>query len=120
MATAWWMLSAFVIALAGTWLARAYAVRHALLDHPGERRSHAAPTPRGGGIAIVLAMLPLLAWLCWREPSQGVAWGAIGTGLLLVAGIGWIDDHRPLGPVPRLLVHAVAAARVEVSTGLYL
>ncbi|MGN6112212.1 MAG: hypothetical protein ACTHOC_04265, partial [Luteimonas sp.] len=31
-------------------------------------------------------------------------------GWLLVAGIGWLDDHRPLSPAPRLAVHAVAAA----------
>ena len=71
-----WLLLAFAMALAGTWLARAYAVRHALLDLPdaaGEgapRRSHALPTPRGGGIAIVLAVLPVLAWLAWMAPGQ--------------------------------------------------
>ncbi len=33
-----------------------------------------------------------------------------GLGLVLVAGIGWWDDHRPLPAVRRLLVHLVAAA----------
>src|SRR3546814_10952348 len=28
---------------------------------------------------------------------------------LLVAGLGWLDDHRPLSPWSRLAVHAVAA-----------
>ena len=32
------------------WHAR-YALRAALVDQPGERRAHATPTPRGGGIA---------------------------------------------------------------------
>jgi UDP-N-acetylmuramyl pentapeptide phosphotransferase/UDP-N-acetylglucosamine-1-phosphate transferase len=108
-ALAWWMALAFLIALAGTWMARGYALRNALLDLPGERRSHHAPTPRGGGIAIVAAMLPALAWLAWRDPAQAGTFIAIGCGLLLVAGIGWIDDHRPLAPGLRLAVHAVAA-----------
>ena len=108
---AWWQLpiAAFLVGVVGTWLARRYALRRGLLDHPGERRSHALPTPRGGGISIVIAMLVVLAWLGWREPGQGAILAAIAGGLALVAGIGWIDDHRPLSPGLRLLVHALAA-----------
>ena len=40
-------------AVAGT-LAR-YG-RRWLLDHPGQHRSHEVPTPRGGGLAIVIAL----------------------------------------------------------------
>src|SRR6266853_597404 len=35
--------------------------RRAVLDRPNERSSHAMPTPRGGGIAVVGAIL--LGWL---------------------------------------------------------
>jgi UDP-N-acetylmuramyl pentapeptide phosphotransferase/UDP-N-acetylglucosamine-1-phosphate transferase len=105
-----WLAWVFALAVAGTWLARSYALRKALLDLPGERRSHATPTPRGGGIAIVAAILPVLAWLAWRDPAYTPALAAIGGGLLLVAGIGWIDDHRSLSPGLRLAVHAIAAA----------
>ena len=69
-----WALLSLVVAVAGTWLARAYALRRDLVDHPGERRSHQQPTPRGGGIAIVLAVLPVLAWLAWMAPGQRNAW----------------------------------------------
>src|SRR5690606_10377116 len=96
------MLGVFAIALAGTWLARRYALRRGLLDEPGERRSHASATPRGGGISIVVAMFAVLAWLAWREPGQVAVPAAIGAGLALVAGIGWADDHRPLSPALRL------------------
>jgi UDP-N-acetylmuramyl pentapeptide phosphotransferase/UDP-N-acetylglucosamine-1-phosphate transferase len=106
----WWLALHFAIGLAGTWLARGYALRHALIDQPGERRSHDTPTPRGGGIAIVAAMLVALAWLALSDPARALLHAAIGTGLLLVAGIGWIDDHRPLSPWLRLGTHAVAAA----------
>src|SRR5690606_36449123 len=42
-------------------------------------------------------------------PRQAVALTAAGIGLLLVAGIGWLDDHRPLSPWSRLAVHALTA-----------
>jgi UDP-N-acetylmuramyl pentapeptide phosphotransferase/UDP-N-acetylglucosamine-1-phosphate transferase len=106
----WWFALHFAIGLAGTWLARGYAVRHALIDQPGERRSHDTPTPRGGGIAIVAALLVALAWLALSDPAGPLLYAAIGAGLLLVAGVGWFDDHRPQSPWLRLATHAVAAA----------
>ena len=97
----------FGIAVAGTWLARRYAIARRLIDQPGARRSHSTATPRGGGIAIVAAMLVALA-LAGDPP--GPLSLAIALGLLLVAAVGWVDDHRPLSPWSRLAVHAVAAA----------
>ncbi|MCJ0824744.1 glycosyltransferase family 4 protein [Luteimonas sp. 50] len=105
-----WLALHFAIGLAGTWLARGYAMRHALIDQPGERRSHDTPTPRGGGIAIVASLLLALAWLALSDAGPAPLHVAIGIGLVLVAGIGWIDDHRPLSPWLRLATHAVAAA----------
>lgn len=110
MALAAWAALCFLVALAGTWLARRYALRNSLLDHPGERRSHAVATPRGGGIAIVVAVLPMLVALWMRDAQSRVLFAPIGAGLLLVAGIGWYDDHRPLPATLRLAVHAAAAA----------
>jgi UDP-N-acetylmuramyl pentapeptide phosphotransferase/UDP-N-acetylglucosamine-1-phosphate transferase len=100
----------FAIALLGTWLARRYALRRQLVDLPGERRSHRIPTPRGGGIAIVLALLCAIAWLIVQQPQHGRFLGAFATGCILVAGVGWFDDHRPLSPWWRLLVQALASA----------
>src|SRR3546814_17971989 len=34
--------------------------------------------------------------------------------LLRVAGIGWLDDHRPLTPWSRLAVHAVASCLLGI------
>ncbi|HEY9541162.1 MAG TPA: hypothetical protein VIR05_05950 [Luteimonas sp.] len=101
-----------VVSLAGTLAARGYALRRDLLDHPGERRSHVVPTPRGGGIGIVLAMLVAMGLLAYGDGSQVLAMAA--AGLLLVAGIGWLDDHRPLTPWSRLAVHAVASCLLGI------
>jgi UDP-N-acetylmuramyl pentapeptide phosphotransferase/UDP-N-acetylglucosamine-1-phosphate transferase len=105
-----WLLLHVCIGLAGTWLARRYALRRNLVDQPGERRSHAVPTPRGGGIAIVAALLVACAWI-GLLPGPAPAWLAwFALGLVLVAGVGSWDDHRPLSPWLRLGVHAAAAA----------
>src|SRR5687767_6428351 len=106
----YWLALHFIIGLAGTWLARRYAIRQELIDHPGERRSHNAPTPRGGGIAIVIALLVAACVLGWRNPQQIILIAGFVIGLLLVAGVGMVDDHKPLSPWLRLGVQALAAA----------
>lgn len=101
-------IGAAAVSAVGTQLGLAYARRNGMLDLPGERRSHAQPTPRGGGLGIVVACLVLLLLVAATTP-QPLPWVLIAAGLLLVAGIGWWDDHRPIPAWPRLLAHAVAA-----------
>src|SRR5258708_1040367 len=71
--------------------------RAAVLDHPNERSSHEAPTPRGGGIALLVAIL--VAWLAL------IGAGAAAPLLLVVlfsaallAAVSWVDDLRGLSP----------------------
>lgn len=110
-----WCIAHLAIGAIGTWLARRYALRRKLIDQPGARRSHIVPTPRGGGIAI--AASALLAWAgifsAQAIPAHVIA--CIVAGLLLIAGIGWIDDHRPLSPWSRLAVQALAAGLVAMA-----
>lgn len=113
-----WLLLHFLLAAAATLAARGYALRRRLLDQPGERRSHTVATPRGGGVAIVLSVLLAALWLAMLAAGKDrVLFGAFAVGLVLVAGIGWWDDHRPLSPWFRLAVQAVAAS--VLAWGLY-
>ncbi|WP_206858847.1 lipopolysaccharide biosynthesis protein [Lysobacter changpingensis] len=112
-----WLAVHFCIGVAGTWLARRYALRQSLIDQPGERRSHSVATPRGGGIAIVIALLVAAVALGLRQPAQAPLMLAFGVGLLMVAGIGWVDDHRPLSPWLRLGVHVVASGLFALVVG---
>lgn len=89
---------------------RRYALRTALLDHPGARSSHTEPTPRGGGVAIVgcyLAALLLLSLVGWVASSLAVAIGGAGA---LVALVGFVDDRRHVAIKWRLLTHLLAVA----------
>jgi UDP-N-acetylmuramyl pentapeptide phosphotransferase/UDP-N-acetylglucosamine-1-phosphate transferase len=99
-----WLFAALLITLLLVRGAIVYAHRRGMLDQPGQRRSHSMPTPRGGGIGVVVAMLICLPGALWSLPA---AWPvsviASATGaLLLVAVAGWWDDHRPLPVLPRL------------------
>ena len=110
-----WCLAHFAVGALGTWAARRYAMRRNLVDLPGERRSHAVATPRGGGIAIVASALIAFGWLVVFQLLPARTAALLATGLVLVAAIGWLDDHRPLSPWPRLAVHAGAAALVGIA-----
>ncbi len=108
---------AFVVATALTGWFRRYALRGGLLDVPNERSSHETPTPRGGGVAIVLATLctlPLLALLHvidWRAAQGLIAAGS------LAAGIGYADDRAQVPLLFRLIFQFAAAAMVLLFIG---
>ena len=102
-----------------TGVVRRYSLQRAVLDIPNERSFHSVPTPRGGGLAIVIALLfslGLAGWVGWLSSEMLLA---MVPGGILVAVIGWIDDHRPVSAAQRLLAHFAAAAwAVFVAGGL--
>lgn len=92
---------------------RQYAIRRRMVDVPNARSSHRVSTPRGGGGAIVVATTVTLAWWWWVSGS--VMFSGVLTGGLVVAGIGFLDDHRPLPPSIRLVGHSLAAVLAVAS-----
>ncbi|MGQ0659185.1 MAG: MraY family glycosyltransferase [Chromatiales bacterium] len=93
-----------------TWLVRRYALRRSVLDIPNERSSHVTATPRGGGLAIVLSVLGVAAWLRSRGLIEVPLAQALLVGGSAVALVGWLDDHRPLGVALRATVQLATAA----------
>lgn len=89
---------------------RYYAVSRRLLDIPNKRSSHDQPTPRGGGLAIVVVYLAALVVIRGSGLLAGNEFAAIFGGGLLVAGIGFWDDHVHVSPHVRFLAHLVAAS----------
>ena len=99
----------FVVTCGLTGAVRRYALRRGILDVPNARRSHTLPTPRGGGLAVVVVFLTSIIFSALRGIiSKELAWAICGGGLL-VAGIGWLDDRRGLPPLPRAVVQGLAA-----------
>jgi Fuc2NAc and GlcNAc transferase len=97
-----------LFACAATRAVRGYALR-SLLDLPNARSSHRVPTPRGGGLGIVVAFSAAVAVLCWqgRVPFEFLM--AL-LGALPMAGIGFLDDHGHVPARWRFLVHVGCAA----------
>ena len=93
---------AALISFVLTGIVRKYALLK-LLDVPNERSSHQRPTPRGGGLAIVLAFV-LTSLLLTLLIDQGFhrLWAIFG--VLPLALVGLIDDHGHVSARWRLLV----------------
>ena len=103
------LLCSCVVAGLTGWL-RARALRAGLLDLPNARSSHSVPTPRGGGLAIVGAVVALLAGLAFARRLDPQLVVAILPPFVVVAWVGWADDRRGLSPLLRLVVHLAASA----------
>ena len=103
-------LGALLLAALLTAGVRALALKHQLLDVPNPRSSHAAPTPLGGGLAIVLVVCASLVFL---PLDGGVGFGpglVVALAGLAVAIIGFVDDRHGVPKWTRLVVHAVTIA----------
>jgi Fuc2NAc and GlcNAc transferase len=95
-----------------TGLIRRYALNNSLLDVPNARSSHITPTPRGGGLAIVIVFLLTLGGISLMGSptiNQTYIMGLVLSGAL-VSGIGFADDRQSIPARWRFMVHFGAAA----------
>lgn len=128
------VLPSLVIAGLATYFVRRWAATFGLIDQPGERKVHTAPTPRGGGLAIWLgvvgtfAIAQVLLLLADRVPAiaalvpefaqphlagiwsqSGKLWILLGAGTALML-LGLADDRGGLSWQLRLGVEVAVAA----------
>jgi UDP-N-acetylmuramyl pentapeptide phosphotransferase/UDP-N-acetylglucosamine-1-phosphate transferase len=91
-------------------------VRWRILDHPNERSSHVGPTPRGGGISILLVIAVASLWL-GRSHGGHITWMvplvALGVGLVSL-----VDDVRGLSARVRFGAHILGAIALLWGAGL--
>lgn len=80
---------------------RRFAHRRALFDAPNERSLHTLPTPRLGGVAIVLTTLAA-AVLGWRSGTPALRSLIAACGAIALVGLR--DDIRPLSARTRMLI----------------
>ena len=109
-------LTAFLLTLWTVPWVRRWALR-TMVDVPNERSSHEVPTPRGGGLPIMLiaGVVSLVA------TSLGSLRGGPTLGLVLfaVGGVGLMDDARGLGPGVRFAAQFAAAGALVLFASAY-
>lgn len=101
----WLCLAAFLFSCFFTHLIRRYALAKSLVDTPNHRSAHSIPTPRGGGLSVVLVFLASLLFIF----ELNLATIGLIVSCLLVAGVGFWDDHQHIPARWRLLVHLLSA-----------
>lgn len=113
--------AAYLVTILLTPLVRALARKVGAVDVPDERRTHQTPTPRGGGLALVLGFYAALfvafhvPWE-WSAGALNDTWHfhfMIASGVLVVVGL--IDDIRGLKPLLKLFGQMVAASLMFAS-----
>lgn len=81
-----------------------------ILDHPNERSLHDRPIPRGGGLAILIAIIACSALTIIFYSAHDLA--PIALAVLIVTIISFFDDHYSIPPLYRFLVHVAVAGIV--------
>lgn len=111
---------AAALALALVPLARRVALRHAVTDQPEQGRAHRVPTPRLGGVAVLVAVVGATL-IAFPRPQLVPVLGAA----VLIGLVGLADDLRSLPPSVKLLVESAAAiivfavgGRIELFGGI--
>jgi UDP-N-acetylmuramyl pentapeptide phosphotransferase/UDP-N-acetylglucosamine-1-phosphate transferase len=99
---------------------RRWAVER-MLDIPNARSSHTRPTPRGGGLGIVVGVL-IGAWILFISRILSMPFresAALSLGGGIVALVGWLDDIHRLPYRIRLVVQAISSAIILIAIGYF-
>ena len=73
-----------------------------VVDMPdGGRKLHAAPTPEVGGLAVVLGLLPSMAWQAYAGPLTPYLL-IVGAAVAGFTAVGYLDDRSHIRPLYRL------------------
>ncbi len=111
----------FIFALLASWSGVALFLRWSLsrnlLDVPNERSSHSIPTPRGGGLVIVIVTLLGYAAIAFAF-GYPFSWGYL-FGAIIIACVSWLDDLYSLPFWSRLIAHIAAAVLLVVDVGFW-
>jgi UDP-N-acetylmuramyl pentapeptide phosphotransferase/UDP-N-acetylglucosamine-1-phosphate transferase len=117
-----WMAVAMIVAFGATaLLVKQFCMPNSvfhLLDHPNDRSLHTQPTPRSGGVAIVIGIL--LAFPFWilavGSVPQFMIW--LSLAALLIAVLAFLDDRFSVTVGIRIIGHIIAAGLLVFGTGL--
>jgi Fuc2NAc and GlcNAc transferase len=103
----------FAVALLGSYGLTGWLLRHSFIrtvvDRPTARSSHSVPTPRGGGLSIVVVTTCGVLILAATGLVPLRLAGPLVIGGLGVAAVGFCDDIRSVSVGVRMLTHLGAA-----------
>ena len=85
---------------------RLYANKKSILDIPNERSSHTIPTPRGGGLAIILGFF--LALFIFKDEIDDRLFYSLFCVVPIVI-VSLIDDIKPISSLIRALTQSFSA-----------
>jgi Fuc2NAc and GlcNAc transferase len=106
----WWLIPALTgFSFFLTAALRRYALSRKMLDIPNGRSSHSIPTPRGGGVAIVLSYIVALVCMYAGGLIPATLFYALTGAGMLTAVVGFLDDHGHIAARWRLLAHFASA-----------
>lgn len=107
----------FLTTLFGTEIFRRWSLRKELFDVPNERSSHTVPTPRGGGLIIVIVCLT--AYTLWTLTISGNFQWSYLLGAFLIALVSWIDDLYTISSGWRFTIHTSCALLAVFTLGYF-
>lgn len=102
------VLAVFCVTLIFTGMFRDFASKKGLIDIPGDRTSHTAPTPRGGGVVFVAVTGAASAFL-YRYGYISSAEATLVACSFLMAIVGMADDYLKLRNSIRFVAQVVIA-----------
>jgi len=102
------LLIIFIFSFILTLLIRKLTLKKSILDNPNERSSHTIPTPRGGGLAIVITFYLGISYLFLSGKFDNRLYYAFLSGIpLLVISI--YDDIVNLSPKIRFFTQFISS-----------
>jgi Fuc2NAc and GlcNAc transferase len=100
-------IAALSVSAGGVWFSIRLARKAGFLDVPNDRSSHTIPTPRLGGVPMVVsAILPFAVWV-FLAAGEGFSFeGVAGTVLFAfgMSALGFYDDLFDLSPLIRIVI----------------
>ena len=90
-----------------------------IIDKPNERSSHSTIVLRGGGVIFAISMVIWYIWFMVNGSGGMVEYLPFMVGLLMVAGISFVDDIHSLPDSLRMVVQIASILLMFWSIGLY-
>ncbi|MDD4495617.1 MAG: MraY family glycosyltransferase [Eubacteriales bacterium] len=113
---------AFIITFSATPVAKRLSIKLGAVDSPkDERRMHKKPIARMGGLAIISGFVVSVLFVVFTSLSKNGADKEINrqligifVGILIIAGVGIVDDIKKLGAWPKFAMQIIATLAVVV------